>query len=151
MPDTVVHGNYAFTITDLEGAEELKCFAIDLPSGTVQMGTVKHFSGDKGKPAPLSGGGHQSQWNPITIQRYKDQSRAFYEWFKAVQEKGAVEGETKKSPTITCYSNDTVLFSWKLTNAVITGYSQNAANAQTHDLITETATLSFEEAEQLAG
>jgi type VI protein secretion system component Hcp len=40
---------------------------------------------------------------------------------------------------------------WKLTNAVPTAYSQNAANAQTHDLMTETVTLSYEEAEQTAG
>ena len=33
---------------------------------------------------------------------------------------------------------------------MITGYSQSAANAQTHDLMTETATITYEEAEQVA-
>ena len=50
-----------------------------------------------------------------------------------------------------CYSGETALFSWKLTNAVITSYSQSAANAQTHDLMTETCTIAYEEAEQVAG
>ena len=83
--------------------------------------------------------------------RYKDASTALYDWFKKVQEKGAIDGETKQNPTITCHSNDDVLFMWKLTDAVPTGYSQNAANAQTHDLMTETVTLSYEEAEQSTG
>jgi phage tail-like protein len=151
MTDDLVHGNYAFTMEDLEGAEELKFFQMDMPSATVQISNVKHFGAEKGLPVPLSGGGHQTTWNPITMTRYKDGSTALYDWFKKVQEKGAIDGETKQSPTITCHSNDDVLFMWKLTNAVATGYSQNAANAQTHDLMTETVTLSYEEAEQMPG
>ena len=151
MPDTLVHGNYAFTIKELDGAEELKIHAITMPSGSIEIGVVKHFGEKNGAPVPLSGGGHQTTWAPIEITRYKDASTAFYDWFKAVQEKGAVEGDTKKSPIIVCYSGETALFSWKLTNAVITSYSQSAANAQTHDLMTETATITYEEAEQVAG
>lgn len=151
MSDELVHGNYAFTMQDLEGADDLKFFQMDMPSASVQISTVKHFGADKGTPIPLSGGGHQTTWNPISMTRYKDQSTALYDWFKKVTEKGAIDGETKQSPTITCHSNDDILFMWKLTNAVPTAYSQNAANAQTHDLMTETVTLSYEEAEQTAG
>jgi phage tail-like protein len=150
MTDNLVHGNYNFTMEDLEGAGDLKFFQMDMPSANVQISTVKHFS-DKGPAIPLSGGGHQTTWNPISMTRYKDASTALYDWFKKVQEKGAVDGETKQSPTITCHSNDDILFMWKLTNAVPTQYSQNAANAQTHDLMTETVTLSYEEAEQTKG
>jgi len=139
MPDNLVHGNYAVTISDLEGADDLKFFQCDMPSGTVQISNVKHFGADNGTPVPLSGGGHQTTWNPITMTRYKDASTALYDWFKKVTEVGAVEGDTKQSPTIVVHSNENILTSWKLTNAVITGYSQNAANAQTHDLMTETA------------
>jgi phage tail-like protein len=151
MADELVHGNYAFTMQDLEGADDLKFFQMDMPSASVQISTVKHFGADKGTPVPLSGGGHQTTWNPISMTRYKDASTALYDWFKKVTEKGAVDGETKQSPTITCHSNDEILFMWKLTNAVPTAYSQNAANAQTHDLMTETVTLTYEEAEQTAG
>ena len=151
MPDNLVHGNYAVTISDLEGADDLKFFQCDMPSGTVQISNVKHFGADNGTPVPLSGGGHQTTWNPITMTRYKDASTALYDWFKKVTEVGAVEGDTKQSPTIVVHSNDNILTSWKLTNAVITGYSQNAANAQTHDLMTETATISYEEAVQETG
>jgi phage tail-like protein len=151
MADELVHGNYAFTMQDLEGADDLKFFQMDMPSASVQISTVKHFGADKGTPVPLSGGGHQTTWNPISMTRYKDASTALYDWFKKVTEKGAIDGETKQSPTITCHSNDEILFMWKLTNAVPTAYSQNAANAQTHDLMTETVTLSYEEAEQTAG
>jgi phage tail-like protein len=151
MADELVHGNYAFTLQDLEGADDLKFFQMDMPSASVQISTVKHFGADKGTPVPLSGGGHQTTWNPISMTRYKDASTALYDWFKKVTEKGAIDGETKQSPTITCHSNDEILFMWKLTNAVPTAYSQNAANAQTHDLMTETVTLSYEEAEQTAG
>jgi phage tail-like protein len=151
MSDDLVHGNYAFTMEDLEGATDLKFFQMDMPSASVQISTVKHFGADKGTPIPLSGGGHQTTWNPISMTRYKDASTALYDWFKKVTEKGAIDGETKQSPTITCHSNDEILFMWKLTNAVPTAYSQNAANAQTHDLMTETVTLSYEEAEQTAG
>jgi phage tail-like protein len=151
MADELVHGNYSFTMEDLEGATDLKFFQMDMPSASVQISTVKHFGADKGTPIPLSGGGHQTTWNPISMTRYKDASTALYDWFKKVTEKGAIDGETKQSPTITCHSNDEILFMWKLTNAVPTAYSQNAANAQTHDLMTETVTLSYEEAEQTAG
>jgi phage tail-like protein len=151
MADELVHGNYAFTMQDLEGADDLKFFQMDMPSASVQISTVKHFGADKGTPVPLSGGGHQTTWNPISMTRYKDASTALYDWFKKVTEKGAIDGETKQSPTITCHSNDEILFMWKLTNAVPTAYSQNAANAQTHDLMTETVTLTYEEAEQTAG
>jgi phage tail-like protein len=151
MADELVHGNYAFTLQDLEGADDLKFFQMDMPSASVQISTVKHFGADKGTPVPLSGGGHQTTWNPISMTRYKDASTALYDWFKKVTEKGAIDGETKQSPTITCHSNDEILFMWKLTNAVPTAYSQNAANAQTHDLMTETVTLSYEEADQTAG
>jgi len=147
MADTLVHGNYAFSMEEVDFKDDLKFFQMDMPSATVQIGSVKHFSGDNGKPVPLSGGGHQTTWNPITMTRYKDASTALYEWFKKVQEVGAVEGDTKKAPHIICYSNETPLFTWKLTNAVCTGYSMNAANAQTHDLMTETVTLTYEEAE----
>ena len=82
--------------------------------------------------------------------RYKDASTALYEWFKKVQEKGAVDGDTKKEPDDHRATRDepAAASSWKLTNAVITGYSMNAANAQTHDLMTETVTLTYEDAEQ---
>ena len=148
MADTLVHGNYSFTMEELDGSEDLKFFQMDMPSATVQIGTVKHFGASDGKPVPLSGGGHQTTWNPITMTRYKDASKKLYEWFKKVQEVGAVDGDTKKSPTIICHSNDQPLFSWKLTNALVTGYSMNAANAQTHDLMTETVTITYEEAVQ---
>jgi phage tail-like protein len=148
MADELVHGNYAFTMEDLEGADDLKFFQMDMPSASVQISTVKHFGAEKGMPVPLSGGGHQTSWNPITMTRYKDGSTALYDWFKKTTEKGAVDGDTKQSPTITCHSNDDILFMWKLTNAVPTSYSMNAANAQTHDLMTETVTLSYEFAEQ---
>jgi hypothetical protein len=150
MADTLVHGNYAFVLKDIKGSDDLKCFQIDMPNGTIQIGNVKHFGAEKGVPVPLSGGGHQTSWNPISITRYKDGTTALYDWFKEVKEKGAVEA-TKQSPTITCFSGDEPLFSWKLTNAVITGYSMNAANAQTHDLLTETAQLTYEDAEQVPG
>lgn len=150
MPDTLVHGNYAFSIKDLEGAEELKCFAITLPAGSIEIGVVKHFGEKNGTPVPLSGGGHQTSWNPVEIQRYKDGSTALIDWFMKVKQEGATES-TKQSPTITCYSGESPLFAWKLTNAVITSYSQSPANAQTHDLMTEQATLTYEEAEQLPG
>jgi phage tail-like protein len=149
MADELVHGNYAFTMEDLEGADDLKFFQMDMPSASVQISTVKHFGAEKGQPVPLSGGGHQTSWNPITMTRYKDASTALYDWFKKTTEVGALDGETKQSPTITCHSNDDILFMWKLTNAVPTAYSMNAANAQTHDLMTETVTLSYEFAEQM--
>ena len=106
MPDNLVHGNYAVTISDLEGADDLKFFQCDMPSGTVQISNVKHFGADNGTPVPLSGGGHQTTWNPITMTRYKDASTALYDWFKKVTEVGAVEGDTKQSPTIVVHSND---------------------------------------------
>ena len=72
MPDTLVHGNYAFTIKELDGAEELKIHAITMPSGSIEIGVVKHFGEKNGTPVPLSGGGHQTTWAPIEITRYKD-------------------------------------------------------------------------------
>ena len=151
MPDNLVHGNYAVTISDLEGADDLKFFQCDMPSGTVQISNVEALRRGQRPPVPLSGGGHQTTWNPITMTRYKDASTALYDWFKKVTEVGAVEGDTKQSPTIVVHSNENILTSWKLTNAVVTGYSQNAANAQTHDLMTETATITYEEAVQENG
>jgi hypothetical protein len=146
MADDVVHGNYSFTMTNLKGAEnELKFFQADMPGGSVQISNVKHFS-QPGIAVPLSGGGHQTTWNPITMTRYIDSSKTLYTWFKDVQEKGAVAGDTKQDPEIVCHSNDTVLFTWKLTGAVPTSYSQSSANAQTHDLMTESVTLTYEEA-----
>jgi hypothetical protein len=151
MADDVVHGNYNFTMTNLKGAESgLKFFQADMPSSSVQISNVKHFS-EPGMPVPLSGGGHQTTWNPISLTRYKDADTSLFDWFKEVQEKGAVTGDTKQDPEITCHSNDAVLFMWKLTGAVPTAYSQNAANAQTHDLMTETIQLTYEEAELTAG
>jgi phage tail-like protein len=142
-----VFGNYSFKMEGLKGAESaLKFFQADMPGSSVQISNVKHF-GENGPAVPLSGGGHQVTWNPITLVRYYDGDTSLFEWYKEVMEKGAVTGETKQDPTITCLSNDQPLFMWKLTGAVPTQYTQNAANAQTHDLMTETITLTYEEAD----
>ena len=146
MAENDVYGNYSFTLTDLKGAESgLKFFKTDLPSSTVQVTGVKAWDG-QGKASPLHGGGHQVSWNPISMTRYLDESTSLYDWYKEVCEKGATD-ETKQEPKITCMNNDTQLFMWTLKEAVITGYSQNAADAHSSDLLTETVTLSYTDAE----
>lgn len=150
MADDLVHGNYNFKLEDLKGVEALKFFSADMPSSNIQISSVKHY-GEKGKAEPLSGGGHQVTWNPITLQRYYDGQTFLFDWYKETMEKGAVTDETKQDPTITCLSNDQPLFMWKLTGAVPTQYSQNGASAQTHDLMTESITLTYEEADLTTG
>jgi phage tail-like protein len=140
MAENEVYGNYTFILKDLD-AEAMKFFQADLPSSTVQVTGVKAWD-DKGKAIPMHGGGHQVAWTPIKLTRYLDESTALYDWYVKVCEKGAVE-ETKKAPTITCMNNDTVLFMWALEEAVPTAYSQNAANAQSNELLTETVTLTY--------
>lgn len=147
MPPDEVVGNYSFMLQDLKGAQDgLKFFKTDLPSSTVQVTGVKAWGGNKGKPEPLHGGGHQVSWNPITMTRYLDESPALYDWYKEVCEKGAIEG-IKQEPKIICMHNDAELFMWTLKDAVPTGYSQNGADAQSNDLLTETVTISYTSAE----
>lgn len=141
-PNEVV-GNYAFVLEDLKGAESgLRFFKCDLPAGTVTVTGVKAWSGNKGRPEPLHGGGHQVSWNPISMTRYLDEDPALYEWYKEVCEKGAIEG-VKQEPKIMCMHNDAQLFCWTLYDAVPTGYSQNGADAQANDLLTETVTITY--------
>jgi phage tail-like protein len=145
MADSQVFGNYSFQLKNLKNADSaLKFFQATMPSGSVQISTVKHY-GEKGPAEFLSGGGHQVQWQPITMTRYYDGDTSLWDWYKEVMEKGAEES-TKQEPTITCLNNDQPLFMWTLTGAVPTQYSQNAANAQTHDLMTETVQISYETA-----
>ena len=140
-------GNYSFKMEGLKGAESsLKFFQADMPGSSVQISTVKHF-GENGPPVPLSGGGHQTSWNPITLTRYYDGKTELTtgsrrSWRRARSR--ARPSRTRRSPA---WPNDQPLFMWKLTGAVPTQYTQNAANAQTHDLMTETITLTYEEAE----
>jgi phage tail-like protein len=146
MGDSEVFPNYSFKLEGLKGAETgVKFFSTDLPASTVAVTGVKAWN-DKGKSAPLAGGGHQVTWNPISMTRYLDGTTALYDWYMEVCEKGAIEGVVQE-PTITCLNNDEPLFMWKLHEAVPTGYSQNAANAQSSDLLTETVTITFTHAE----
>ena len=149
MPDDMVYGTSSVKMEGLSGAEsELKFFQASMPSATVEIAEVKHF-GENGKVAPLSGGGHQVSWGPITLSRYYDGTTALWDWFKSVTEKGAVTGETKQDPTITLLKEDgSPLYMWKLTGAVVTGYSEGEVNAQGESLATETITLNFEEADK---
>ncbi len=147
MSQPQVYGNYSFKLDQLKGAQDsLKFFQADLPGGDVQISSVKAY-GEKGPAVPLSGGGHQATWKPITLTRYLDESTLLWDWYKAVMEKGAIDGDTKQDPTIICLNNDQPLFTWKLTGAVPTSYSHNAANAQNHDLMTETVTITYETAD----
>lgn len=137
-----VFPNYSFKLLGLNGAESgLKFFKTDLPTGSVTVSGVKAWN-DQGKPAPLSGGGHQVTWNPISMTRYLDDNAVLYEWYKAVCETGAT-AETKQEPSIACMNNDTQLFMWTLHEAVPTGYSQSSADAHSNDLLTETITLTY--------
>lgn len=146
MAENEVFPNYSFKLEGLKGADSgLKFFQTDLPQSTVQVTGVKAWDG-QGKASPLAGGGHQVTWNPISMTRYLDDSTALYDWFKEVCEKGAT-GDTKQEPTITCLNNDSPLFMWKLEEAVPTGYSQNAASAQANELLTETVTITYTNAE----
>jgi phage tail-like protein len=149
MADDIVYGTSSVMLEGLSGAEsELKFFQAQMPSATVEIAEVKHF-GENGKVAPLSGGGHQVQFPPITMSRYYDGTTALWDWFKQVMEKGAVTGETKQDPTITLLKEDgSPLYMWKLTGAVVTAYSEGEVNAQGESLATETITLSFEEADK---
>jgi len=149
MADDIVYGTSSVKMEGLSGAEsELKFFQASMPSATVEIAEVKHF-GENGKVAPLSGGGHQVSWGPITLSRYYDGTTALWDWFKSVTEKGAVTGETKQDPTITLLKEDgSPLYMWKLTGAVVTGYSEGEVNAQGESLATETITLNFEEADK---
>jgi phage tail-like protein len=152
VPDDIVYGTSSVKLEGLQGAEsELKFFQAQMPSATVEIAEVKHF-GENGKVAPLSGGGHQVTWGSITLSRYYDGTTALWDWFKQATEKGAVTGETKQDPTITLLKEDgSPLYMWKLTGAVVTGYSEGEVNAQGESLATETITLSFEEADKTVG
>jgi hypothetical protein len=146
MADTQIYGNYAFKLEGLKGAESgLKFFQGTMPGFSVEITVPKAF-GENGPPVPLSGGGHQVTWNPITLTRYVDDNTALYDWSVEVKDKGKND-ETVQEPTVTCIYNDQPLFMWKLMKAVPTRFEQNSANAQTHDLMTETVTITYEEAE----
>jgi phage tail-like protein len=144
--DKAATGHYAWTLTGLKGAEsDLTFFQASLPNGSVDVGNVKVWGSQNGAPVPMQGGGHQTSWQPITLTRYLDDSTALWDWYASVMEKGAVE-DTKDNPVLTCYNNDQALFHWNITGAVPTSYSHSEANAQTQGLMTETITLTYEEA-----
>jgi hypothetical protein len=147
MLNDQVFGNYTVKMEGLKGAESaLKFFRADLGGSSVQLSNVKHF-GENGTPVPLSGGGHQTTYEPITLERYFDGDMSLVDWYKEVREKGAVTGETKQDPTITCLANDQPLFLVKLTGAVPTSHKLSPVNAQEHGLITETIVITYEESD----
>jgi phage tail-like protein len=147
MADDVVYGTSSVKL-ELPGSPNLKFFQGSMPSGTIEIGEVKHF-GENGPVAPLSGGGHQVSWGPITLSRYYDGTTDLWDWFKSVIEKGAVTGETKQEPTITVLKEDgSPLYMWKLTGAVVTAYSEGEVNAQGEALATETVQITFETADK---
>jgi len=149
VADDIVYGTSSVKM-ELPGSPNLKFFQGSMPAGTVEIAEVKHF-GENGPVAPLSGGGHQVSWGPITLSRYYDGTADLWDWFQSVIEKGAVEGETKHNPTITVLKEDgSPLYMWKLTGAVVTAYSEGEVNAQGEALATETITLNFEEADKTA-
>ena len=149
MADDIVYGASSVKMEGLSGAEsELKFFQSSMPSANVEIAEVKHF-GENGKVAPLSGGGHQVNWSPITMSRYYDGNTALFDWFKSVVEKGAVTGETKQDPTITVMKEDgSPLFMWKLTGAVPVAYNEGEVSAMGESLATETVQIAYEEAEK---
>jgi phage tail-like protein len=146
MGDLEASGHYIWTLTGLKGGEsDLAFFQASLPNGTIDVGNTKVW-GQDGKPVPIQGGGHQVTWSPINLTRYIDKSTAMWDWFASVIEKGAVQ-DTKDNPILTCHGADgSPLFKWNITGAVATGYSQSEANAQSQGLMTETITLTYEEA-----
>ena len=140
-------GHYIWQLSGLKGGEgDLTFFQSTLPSGTVDIGNTKVWGSD-GKPVPIQGGGHQVTWQPITLTRYIDESTSAWDWFASVIEKGATT-DTKDNPMLTCYGGDgsSALFKWNITGAVCSGYSMSEANAQSQGLMTETITLTYEEA-----
>lgn len=141
-------GHYAWQLNSEKlGADNLLFFQATLPSGSVDVGSVKHWGAQQGKPEPIQGGGHQVSWQPISLTRYIDDKSkdTLYKWFSDVMEKGATS-DTKDTVELTCMNNDQQLFKWTLTNAVPTSYSHSEANAQTQGLMTETITLTYETA-----
>jgi phage tail-like protein len=143
-------GHYSFKLANIKDADQgLKFFRATMPSGTVEIANVKAW-GAKWAPEPVSGGGHQTSWQPIQLTRYKDDNHALYDWYADVMLKGAVP-ETKQDPTITCLNNDKPVYTWALTGAVVTSYTQSDADAQSHGLLTETVTITYETAELKKG
>ncbi len=146
MPEEIVYGTSS-AVFEFNGST-LKCYACSPPSGTIDIGSVKAFS-QSGPVEPLSGGGHQVSWSPVTMSRYYDGTTDLWDWFEGVTEKGAVEGETKHNPTITVLKEDgSPLYMWEITGAVITGYSEGEVNAQSEALATETVTFTVEKAKK---
>jgi phage tail-like protein len=146
--DKVATGHYAWQLNSEKlGADNLLFFQATLPSGSVDVGNVKHWGAQNGQPEPLQGGGHQVSWQPVSLTRYVDDKSkdTLYKWFSDVMEKGAT-ADTKDTVELTCMNNDQQLFKWTLTNAVPTSYSHSEANAQTQGLMTETITLTYETA-----
>jgi hypothetical protein len=145
-------GHYSFRLANIMEADQgLKFFRATMPKGSVEIANVKAWNA-QGLPEPVAGGGHQVSWEPIQLTRYADVDKesALAKWFFGVMEKGVVP-ETKQNPTITCYAGDKAVFTWALTGAVATSYSQSDADAQTHGLMTETVTLTYEKAELKQG
>jgi hypothetical protein len=148
MEASQAYGNYSFKLEGLKGAEAgLKFYEGQMPTSSVEVSQVKAWD-DQGNPAPLAGGGHQVTCSPITLTRYMDDKMELSNWYKEVREKGATE-DTKQEPTITCLNNGQPLRMWKLIGCVPTSHAYSPANAQTHGLMTETITLTYESYEEL--
>src|SRR6266516_4115108 len=146
MSDQVVSGAHHFSL-DLGGAEsDMMFISASSVSGTLDLPSLKTIDGQHSPVNSIGGGKAKVNWSDLTLQRGVDDKHSLYEWFQSIRDNG-VTADTKKDIKIVAYdAQDQPLFTWNLTGAVITTYSTAGVDAQTSAILTETVSVTFEDA-----
>jgi phage tail-like protein len=146
MSDQTVSGAHHFSL-DLGGAESDMLFiSASTISGTLDLPALKTIDGQHSPVNSIGGGKAKVNWSDLTLERGIDDKHSLYEWFQNIRDNG-VTADTKKDIKVVAYdSQDQPLYTWNLTGAVITTYSTAGVDAQTSAILTETVSITFEDA-----
>jgi phage tail-like protein len=144
MESSIVYGSYHFKLS-IDGIDSDLLFNTFSPP-QLSLDGVHFYTWDaNGNPIPSTGGGKQPIPGEWSIGRARDDKHALYDWFKKIHDEGAATN--KKDCTVAAMSPDgsTTLHTWNLKGTIITGYSHSAANAQSQEILVETANLKSED------
>jgi phage tail-like protein len=141
-----VSGAHHFSI-DLGGAEgDMLFISASAIGGTLDLPSLKTIDGQHSPVNSIGGGKAKVNWTDLTLSRGIDDKHSLYDWFQDIRDNG-VTADTKKDIKIIGYdASDSPLFTWNITGAVITTFTGAAVDAQTSAILTETVSLTFEDA-----
>jgi phage tail-like protein len=146
-----VHVNCHLTLDIPEIAEGLLFTQFSPPNISVPHTEFPTFAGN-GLPVNSITGGKKFQWGTASFARGVDPDGKIMTWLNQFKDEGITK-DTKKTVIahVMDESGQSILQTWTFHGAVIADYNVSAINAASNEVLTETMTLRFDDAELTPG